>query len=77
MKLKLALSLSFLMVANLLSGQYLLPREGFFPGTITYSNGEVKRGYVAAPKKAKQGKVYFKPDKNSSVTYSTQGSAPM
>lgn len=66
MKIKLTLSLLVFLTGNLLSGQTFLPGEGFFPGKLIYSNGIVKTGFIAAPKKARQGFIYFKSDKDGS-----------
>jgi hypothetical protein len=66
MKLKLTLSLLFLAAAGYLSAQdFMLPREGFFPGTLHYKNGTVRNVFVSAPKKANQGSIIIRADKTS------------
>lgn len=66
MKLKLTLSLLLLATAGYLSAQdFMLPREGFFPGTLHYKNGTVRNVFVSAPKKANQGSIIIRADKTS------------
>ena len=66
MKLKLTLSLLLLAAAGYLSAQdFMLPKEGFFPGTLHYKNGTVRNVFVSAPKKVRQGSIIFRADKNS------------
>jgi len=61
MKLKLSLSLSFLMIVGYISAQdFMLPREGFFPGTLHYKNGKVRTVLVSAPKHTKQGTIIIR-----------------
>ncbi len=60
MKLKLNLSLLFLLAAGYLSAQTILPNNGFFPGTLHYKNGQVKNALVAAPKKPKQKMIFIR-----------------
>jgi len=65
MKLKLTLSLLLLLAGAYLSAQTFLPREGFLPGKLIYTNGEVKTGFIAAPKKSNQSFIYYKSDKDA------------
>jgi hypothetical protein len=60
MKLKLSLFLLFLFAAGYLSAQTILPKQGFFQGTLHYKNGQVKTAFVAAPKKPKQNGIFIR-----------------
>ena len=60
MKLKLNLFLLFLLAAGYLSAQTILPKEGFFPGSLHYKNGQVKAAFIAAPKKPKQKAIFIR-----------------
>lgn len=52
----------FLFITGVLSAQQFLPREGFFPGTLHYKNGQVKEALVAAPKTCNQKVIFIKAD---------------
>jgi hypothetical protein len=67
MKLKLTLLLLFLAIAGSLSAQadFMLPREGFFPGTLHYKGGKVRDVFVSAPKKANQGSIIIRATKTA------------
>lgn len=62
MTLKIKLSLVLLLAVTYLFGQTILPKEGFFQGTVTFTNGKIKTGYFAAPKHPKDNSVLFKAD---------------
>ena len=64
MKFKLTFSIVLFLIVTCLSGQTILPKEGYFPGTMTYENGIVRTGYVAAPTFWNQSHVWFESDKN-------------
>jgi hypothetical protein len=60
MKLKLSLFLVFLLTAGYLSAQTILSKEGFFPGSLHYKNGQVKTAFVSAPKKPGQKSIFIR-----------------
>jgi len=66
MKLKLSLSIVFFISFAYLSAQdFMLPREGFFPGTLHYKNGKVREVFVSAPKHTKQGTIVIRATKTA------------
>ncbi len=60
MKLKLSLSLLFLLSAGYMSAQTFLPANAFFPGTLHYRNGQIKDALISAPKKPKQKMILIR-----------------
>ena len=47
-----------------LSAQQILPREGFFPGTMTFTDGHVQECIISAPKHPGQGTIYYMVSEN-------------
>jgi hypothetical protein len=58
MKVKLILLVLTLLTSGILSAQPVLIKQGFFPGTLHYKNGQIKTTYVSAPKKPGQSAIY-------------------
>jgi hypothetical protein len=60
MKLKFNFTSIFFLAVTCLSGQVQFPGQGYFPGTLTFTDGHTKNCLVIAPRNPGQSVIYTK-----------------